>query len=193
LDKLYKHIQNFSEFLYQKANNKNIVITAMAYLLLGLLIMPKLMPLIELNSGLKILDIRFGYSTKAVLDFFEKIGPIGRSNYFKFTATADMAYPLVYGIFLSLFISFLFEKAYRKTYEFRMLNLIPLLIVVADYVENFSIIILLNKFPNISENLVQIASNATLIKWGAVLFSILIVFIGLFGWSFKVMLKKLRR
>jgi hypothetical protein len=68
-----------------------------------------------------------------------------------------------------------------------------LLIVVADYVENFSIIILLNQHPILSENLVKIASNATLIKWGAVVFSILVVFIGLFGWSFKTLLLKLRK
>jgi hypothetical protein len=190
---LFVNIQKISEFFYQKASNKNIIITAISYLLLGILIMPRLTPLIEQNSGLSILDLRFGYSSKSATELFDKIGPIGCSNYLKFTATADMAYPLVYGLFLSLFISYLFEKAFRKTYEFRMLNLLPLLIVVADYVENFSIIILLNQHPILSENLVKIASNATLIKWGAVVFSILVVFIGLFGWSFKTLLLKLRK
>jgi hypothetical protein len=193
LEILFVNIQKISEFFYQKASNKNIIITAISYLLLGILIMPRLTPLIEQNSGLSILDLRFGYSSKSATELFEKIGPIGCSNYLKFTATADMAYPLVYGLFLSLFISYLFEKAFRKTYEFRMLNLLPLLIVVADYVENFSIIILLNQHPILSENLVKIASNATLIKWGAVVFSILVVFIGLFGWSFKTLLLKLRK
>jgi hypothetical protein len=193
LKKILLNIQKISEFFYQKASNKNIIITAISYLLLGILIMPRLTPLIEQNSGLSILDLRFGYSSKSATELFEKIGPIGCSNYLKFTATADMAYPLVYGLFLSLFISYLFEKAFRKTYEFRMLNLLPLLIVVADYVENFSIIILLNQHPILSENLVKIASNATLIKWGAVVFSILVVFIGLFGWSFKTLLLKLRK
>jgi hypothetical protein len=193
LDKILLHIQKISEFFYQKASNKNIIITALSYLVLGILIMPRLTPLIEQNSGLSILDLRFGYSAKSVFELFDKIGHIGCSNYLKFTASVDMAYPFVYGLFLSLFISFLFEKAFRKNYEFRMLNLIPLLIVVADYVENFSIIILLNQHPILSENLVKIASNATLIKWGAVVFSILVVFIGLFGWSFKTLLLKLRK
>ena len=191
--KILPYIQSISEYFYRKASNKNILISALVYLILGILIMPRIIPLIEGSSGLKILDIRFGYSLKQVADLFDGIGALGRKNYMLFTATADMAYPLVYGLFLCLFISYLFQKAFRADYEFRFLNLIPLCIVVSDYIENFSIIMLLNQHPNISETLVKIASNATLVKWGATVFSILVVFIGLFGWSFKSIFLRLKK
>ncbi len=191
--KIISYITSVSEFFYQKASNKNILISALGYLILGILIMPRLVPLIEGASGLKILDISFGYSAKHVSELFEAIGTLGRKNYLLFTATADMAYPLVYGLFLCLFISYLFQKAFKSTYEFRFLNLVPLCIVLADYIENFSIIMLLNQFPNLNNSLVKIASYATLIKWGATIFSILVVFIGLFAWSFKSLFLKLRK
>ncbi len=193
MEKIITNIKSLSEFFYQKATNKNILISAIAYLILGILIMPRLIPLIEGNSGLKILDIRFGYTATQVSKLFEAIGALGQKNYLLFTATADMAYPLVYGLFLCLFISYLFEKAFLKTHSYRFLNLLPLFIVISDYVENISIISLLSTYPAISTNLVKIGSFATLFKWGATIFSILIVFLGIFGWSFKSFFQKRKK
>lgn len=152
------------------------------------MIMPYLVGIIEQTTELKLLDIRFGYKQKQVVAFFEKIGSLGRRNYLLSAFFIDMLYAAVYTSFFIVFQSYIFNKAFSKTYEFRLLNIVPLFIFIMDVSENLCVGSLLLQYPNINSNLVSLASNATLLKWGGVLFNVLLCFIGLFNILFKSLL-----
>jgi hypothetical protein len=182
-------VNRLSNYFYEKVNPKNVLFLAISYVFFGTYLLPLKSKDIVQNTSQSLLDVRFGYSKTQVNQFFSEIGQLGRENHIFFTSVLDSLYPVFYGLFLIFFISYLYQKAFSKNYEFRYLNLVPIIIIIADFAENVLILYMLNVFPHFSENVVKWSSNATLIKWGAVLFSILLVFIGVFAWAFKSLLK----
>jgi hypothetical protein len=69
---------------------------------------------------------------------------------------------------VSLFL--LAGKRYRNRTQ--VLLILPLLAMLADFAENYSIVLLNRQFPKLMNSTVQSASFANIVKWGSVAVSL---------------------
>jgi hypothetical protein len=152
---------------FQKyATGKNVFFLFVLTVIFNVFLFPRLLP-----AGPDILDIRFYYSTNLAYQVLENFGSSGRSLYMVNQLTLDMLYPLVYG---TLFCFILF-----RLYRNYMLTFTPLLIVMADFMENIGIVSMLYHFPVQMKTLAHITSMFTTIKWVLVFLTATLIIIGL--------------
>lgn len=108
----------------------------------------------------KVLDARWrGYSPEDVRKFFEAIGEDGRRLYATTERTLDVAFPIIYG---SLFVALLILLYERQGAKY--LVLIPLLNVLFDLAENFTLSSLALRFKGKPQPLAKLAAVFTRIK-----------------------------
>jgi hypothetical protein len=168
-----------SRWFYRQATVLNVLLFLGLQLTFSALIFPNLQS--RMGTQLQPLDIRFGFTPQEAHDFLVALGPEGRQWYRWTELVADSIYPLVYGLFLILLISFLFERVFSEGSIWRRANLLPLLIVVADYTENAGILTLLNRFPAPADGVARLASTANILKWGFFPVVIILLMVGLGG------------
>jgi len=139
---------------------------------------------IAYSGGMKLLDMMpQGYDSKYVNELFNKLGEEGREVYLFNQIPVDMIYPFLFGMTYSLLIAYFLEKLDKLNTPFFYLCLVPIIAGIADYLENFGIITMLNDFPDLSMTQVNVTNIFTLIKSlsTTLFFLILIVIIILVG------------
>jgi arylsulfatase A-like enzyme len=158
------------KFLAAFAQPKIILFFFISQLIFSTLIFPHYQNQLENITGepLPVLDIRFSYNLETVQNLFDQYGTEGIAISKKLHYLIDMLYPLFYGGFLALFLIYLMGKHI-------WVGWLPLIGVVLDVAENLSILSLLNQYPNLTENMVQISSFFTLGKWITLGISVLLV------------------
>jgi len=157
-----------------------LVVANVVYLLMILLTIPQVM---QFSGGMKIFDMMpFGYDTDYAQTFLARLGDQGRSVYLTRQLPLDLIYPLASGVAYCLLIAWLLNKIGRFSGMLRYLCFFPLVAGLFDYLENFGIITLILRYPEISSGLVTIVSAFSLIKsmLSALFFSILIVIMLIF-------------
>ncbi len=148
-----------------------LLLSLMGLLVFNLYIFPAFMTDFEHLEN--ILDVRFGFSAKEAYLYLKALGPAGRASYTGMLL-ADMVYPLVYGLLFISILGQLVKAAPKTDFPIQVLVLIPLDAVLADWVENICILMMLHHFPGQIYWLAFIASAAGIIKWIVVLFSLCI-------------------
>lgn len=174
-------IETFIDFVAKSYSKRNVLI------LLGLLVTCIAAFIIisiylgvgeqigDTSSRVQLLDIIFNYSQKDVVQQFEAYGPDGIQVCLFSTLVLDSIFPLVYGALAGLLLSHLL---YGTPYKW--LVLLPLLIVVVDYLENTHTALLLINFPKINPTTVFWGSLFTSIKWGLIGVFFMVVSFGFF-------------
>ncbi len=132
------------------------------------------------QENIKLLDLRSWYTPIDVFNLFSLLGVDGREAYRFFTIFIDMLYPLVYGFWFCLILTLLLKRIFQNNSTFLCLRLIPFGIVLSDYIENLSILYLLNTFPQINGVSVIIGAIASFSKWIFTILTILILIIAIF-------------
>jgi len=170
-------MERLKHYLYKKADAKHLLIFGILFIIFNILIFPYLQNRIDPTGQYPMLDLLFGYSMQKACFILEGIGEEGRSAYLFTTSAADMIYPLVYALLLSLIIAWMLKKLMTDQGVMSYLIFIPFLIMVFDFIENSAIIIMLVSFPSLSERAVFSGSYAGMAKWvstGIVIFIIVI-------------------
>lgn len=137
--------------------------------ILGVLILVFNLWLLPLGTEGKIpLDLKFGYDKKEAFEVLEELGAAILPKYRFGLLVTDMIYPFVYGGFLGLLLLRVWNK--------RWILVLPVLVMGFDVAENFSILTLVDTFPELSDSDVSRASFFSSAKWlmVGVTFSILI-------------------
>ena len=177
---------NLRLFLERRATGRVILVLLGLFLLFTLVIFPLLTSqLTQLSNGVSLIDNEFSYTPETAYQMLTSYGPQGRPLYMAITLTADLAYPLVYGLLLSLAMVYFFRNTFSEDSIVQGAVYIPLAALIADYLENICLVILLAAFPNWMEGLAQAANVFTGLKWGLLLTSILLAIAGLIAWLFK--------
>ena len=83
-----------------------------------------------------------------VYQYVDNIGEGGRKVLLEMYQFQDLIFPLAYGSFLFLLIAWLHKKCFPGSKKTWILCLIPLLMVVFDYIENFSMVALIQAYPD---------------------------------------------
>jgi hypothetical protein len=168
------------------AAGRNILILLGLFLLFTLVIFPALTArLTSLSNGVSLIDSEFSYTPEKAYQMISAYTPEGRQLYMVSTLTADLVYPLVYALFLSLAMIYFYRKTISQDSPLQGAFYIPFAAMLADYLENVCLVILLSLFPQWVEGLAQAANIFTGLKWGLLLASILLVLIGLGAWLMR--------
>ncbi|NOR73791.1 MAG: hypothetical protein GQ525_01395 [Draconibacterium sp.] len=160
-----------------------VIITAIVYLIMPIVTMPKVM---QFANEMKILDLLpGGYNLEYVNTLFKILGEEGRYNYLYFQIPVDTIFPVLLTITNCLLIALLLKKLELFRNPFIYLCFFPLISGIADYAENIGIIRMLIKYPDITIFAVKVNSLFGIIKYTSITISfVAIIFLGVF-WGIK--------
>jgi hypothetical protein len=132
-----------------------------------------------------IFDLRTGYSVSDVTLYFDFIGEEGLSTYRSILLWEDLFFPITNGFLYTLAIIYFFKRSFSNIPQLWMLGIFPFISMIFDYLENFSIVNLIDAYPDINSTTVSLASSFTLLKWGFMILALLILFSALLIFLFK--------
>ena len=154
------------EILTKNLSGKKVlllfIVTNLVYLLMLTITIPKTM---TYSNDMKLLDMMpMGYNFEYVNSLLGALGEKGRYVYLYNQIPLDMIYPFLFGISYSLIMAYFLKKMDRLSSFFFYLCLLPIIAGIADYLENFGIVSMLNSFPNLSQSSVNLTSIFSVIK-----------------------------
>jgi hypothetical protein len=129
-------------------------------------------------------DLSVYYSAGELYDMAEGYGQSGRDAYIYVRFTFDLAWPLVYTFFLVTTISWIYQKVLPGESPWRVINLLPVLGMVGDYLENISTSIVMWRYPQLTPVVDWMAGIFTSVKWLLISGSFIALLAGivLLGW-----------
>ncbi len=139
--------------------------------------LPKMQPPLEKPT----LDTQFGYSVQTVYETARQLGEQGRMAYALTEVSVDLVYPVLYSLFLSLLMLAIFRRLLAPTSAWLRLALLPVVVPLFDYAENFSIVFILLNYPTQFPSLAQAANVFTLAKWTVGVGCVVIILLGGIG------------
>jgi hypothetical protein len=110
-------------------------------------------------------DLSFYYSPAELYNMAESYGEEGREAYIRARFTFDLIWPLVYGFFLVVTISWLLKIAFPANSIWQRANLLPLFGVLFDYLENISTSLVMGRYPAQTPIVGWLAGIFTALKW----------------------------
>lgn len=131
------------------------------------------------SGGTGPIDLQFFYTPEKVYSMVASYGDAGRGFYRTFELTGDIIYPVVYTLFFSLFITWLFQRGLATNSKLHRLNVVPFGAWLFDLFENLSIVAMLSLYPSTPAILAWLATIFTMIKWAFAGGSIALVIAGL--------------
>ncbi|MFO7942814.1 MAG: hypothetical protein R6U51_00670 [Anaerolineales bacterium] len=134
-------------------------------------------------------DTSLYYTPEKLYQLAEEYGSEGRKAYIRTRFTFDLIFPLVYAIFLTIAISWVYKKVLPSESFWMRMNLTPLLGAGFDYLENISTSLVMSRYPSHTAGAVFLAPIFTIVKWAFIGSSFLNLGIGiaagLGGWIKK--------
>ena len=145
------------EICKKASSNRILWLLGFVFLGLNILVFPGIQANIQaLSQGAGALDIQPFYTAEEAFQHINIYGPEGRKLYLLVEWTADLVYPITYGV---LFAGKLFRLGAANW------SIIPLISAGLDYLENIGITIMLVSYPNFSYIVATITSWLTATKW----------------------------
>jgi hypothetical protein len=131
------------------------------------------------SGGVDSPDTSFFYTPDDLYRMAESYGTQGRQAYIRARFTFDLAWPLVYTLFLVTAISWVFSKAFAPHSCWQRANLAPLLGALFDYLENLSTSLVMGRYPAQTAVVDLLAPLFTALKWGLLGVSFFLLLIGI--------------
>ncbi|WP_242086339.1 hypothetical protein [Aestuariivivens sediminis] len=156
-------------------------LTTLVYVFMLMVTIPKTM---VFANGMKLLDMMpLGYDFNYVNDLFSSLGVQGRNTYLTIQIPVDMVYPFLFGLTYSLLLGFFLNKIHQLKSPLIYLCALPVIAGLADYLENFGVIVLLNTYPDLTAIEVHLTMIFSMLKsaTSAVYFTVLIMVLLWFG------------
>lgn len=157
------------------------ILTNLIYAIMLLVTIPKVM---EYSNGLKLLDMMpTGYDSAYIHSLFETLGKEGRHCYLYTQIPVDLIYPLLFGISYCLLMGYFLKQLNKLDSMYFYLCTLPLIAGMADYLENFGIIILLNSYPDLSQVSMSTTNLFSIVKSASttIFFIVLIIILSIRG------------
>jgi hypothetical protein len=160
------------------------LLSTVVYVVMLAITIPRVM---SFSGGMKILDMMpTGYDVAYVNELFTKLGEPGREAYLFGQIPFDLVYPALYGIGFCLVLAWLLKKLGKLNGFLIYFCLLPVFAGFFDYCENFGIIAMLLKFPELPANLVAVTNVFSILKSSltSIYFVVLMIVIITFGVKF---------
>lgn len=150
------------------------------FLLFSALVLPQQATRAEQEtSGSDSPDTSFFYSANELYRMAESYGEEGRQAYVRARFTFDLVWPLVYALFLTTSISWVFGRAFAPDSRWQRANLAPLLGALFDYLENLSTSLVMLRYPAQTAVVDALAPVFTALKWSFLGASFILLFGGI--------------
>ena len=135
-------------------------------------------------------DLSLFYSGKSLYSMAEAYGEYGRQSFIDIRWTLDLAFPVLYTLFLVTSGSWLLRKIIPVSSKWRLLNLVPLGAFFFDLAENSATSLVMWRFPQHCVIAQFLAPIFTPIKWLSVFAAFsLLIFLIIF-WLIKLIRNK---
>lgn len=125
-------------------------------------------------------DLSLFYTPDDLYRMAEAYGQSGRQAFIHTRLTFDVVWPLVYLFFLTTSISWLLKTSLPPDSRLLLLNTVPLLAFLLDFLENFANILVMARYPDPTPVVEWLAPVFTLLKWTMVGASMVILLYALF-------------
>ena len=179
-------LHQLSSILIRTSTGKVALLSVLVFLAFGALVLPREAVRAErVSGGAGSPDTTLLYSRDELYTLAEEYGPVGRSAYVRARYTFDIAFPLVYGFFLATTISWFLAKVTGAGSRLRMINLIPVLGVLFDFLENLSTSIVMLRYPQETDPVAALAPIISLVKWIFVYGSFVVLGVLVLIWVIK--------
>lgn len=136
----------------------------------------------ELTEGISLLGLRFGYGYESALQLFNVLGSEALRCYAKLLRVWDNIFPFLYGSMYVAWLSILYKNVRFRNVRYKLINLFPLLPLLADLVENYfenALVSQFIQFHSLSPGDVWIASLITRFKWSLSVINYLVIIAGI--------------
>ncbi len=155
-------------------NRRNFFLILLAFFLF-LVAFQYIFYLLREECGLStILDLYFHYSTAEAYSLLNYYGPGGRAIYL-WGLLLDTFFPIIYGLFLWMSITYLSQRIHLPQSLVRFLQWLPFIAVILDYIENMFEIWMTLGFPQAVGKIALICGWITSFKWVAIYSTILML------------------
>jgi hypothetical protein len=125
------------------------------------------------------LDLQLFYTPARAYQMVASYGESGRAFYRITELTLDIIHPILYTLFLSLLITWLFRNGFQAGSTMQRLNMVPFGAWLFDLLENLGIVGMLSIFPSTPAVLAWITALFTLMKWLFAGASLILAVVGL--------------
>lgn len=158
-DKLY---QSF----HKSAKAGNVLILFLACLAFASIVMPwASSQLKSISNRVTQVELPFSYTTDQLYSILKTYGSQGREWYTLMQLTIFSLYPLIYSMLTGLLILLFYSRLNIKENLIKFFFLMPVFSLLADWLENVCMVVVLVNYPYKLETVVQWANVCSQIKW----------------------------
>ncbi len=123
-----------------------------------------------------------GYSVQDVTYFLESIEAKGRADYLGIQIPLDFLYAVFFALAYTHVLLWLFGRSFKRGSRIFRLSFVPLVIGTLNCLENTAVIKMINSYPDISDNLVEMASSVSVAKYYFNLLFIALLVLSVLSW-----------
>jgi hypothetical protein len=159
-------LDRFAAMLTRWATRRNVLLLVALQLIMNAALLPlSAARLSILSGGVGPLDSRFGYTAAQAYAALNAYGPAGREFDLRSEVTLNLVYPIIYSLFFSLATLYFLQRAAPARAALARLALLPFAALVADYLENAGLALLLVTFPAQLPAVAAATGLLTTAKW----------------------------
>lgn len=163
-------------FLNRFSNWKTLVGLVILYAIFSFILLKNAEEKINQLAGKEVgpIDLTFGFSPERTLQMVEDYGDAGRAYYSQVELTIDIIYPVVYALLFAVILTLIYSRLIGGPVQY--LNVLPFVAMFFDYLENITIVSMLNNYPEQSIAMATLCELFKLFKWlifGLILFLII--------------------
>ena len=130
-------MRKLSAWIHRISNWKISLITLVIFIAFTALVLPgQSAQADQFGEEVGSVDTSMYYSPSELFEIAEAYGEEGRAAYIRARWTFDVIWPLVYTAFLATVTSVLVRRAFLERSGWQLLNLVPLLAMLFDFLEN---------------------------------------------------------
>jgi hypothetical protein len=172
--------QRLSDWLVRLSSGWVALAAAVIFLLFSALVLPGQASRAEQETGEAASpDMSFYYSAGDLYQMAEAYGESGRAAYVRARFTFDLVWPLVYALFLTTAVGWIYGRAFPPGSPWRLANLLPLTAALFDYLENIATSVVMLRYPEPTVLIGVLAPLFTVAKWSLLGLSFVLLFGGL--------------
>ena len=159
---------------------RNVLILLALFLLFNFVAIPVIYP------RFPTLDTLSSYTPSEAYQYISSYGEHGRQLYLVVELTLDLVYPFLSALFFSTLILYTFQRAVPAQAWSHKLALIPFAVMLADYLENACVVIMLLGYPRQLRSVAQISNIFTVTKFDLSWLELIFI-VGLVGWLVRAL------
>jgi hypothetical protein len=172
-------MKRFSQWLQRHSTGRVTLAALLVFIGFSVLALPRQSRSQGSEAGTP--DLSLFYSKGDLYRWAEAYGEQGRQEYVRARFTFDVAWPLVYTFFLVTTCGWASARAFDPGSRWQLANLAPVLGMAFDFLENIATSLVMARYPQPTPVLDWLAGVFTLLKWGfiAASFVLLVAALGM--------------